>query len=135
DPSRPKHPVVWSLPVPGEGGDGGVWATPGLYRRAVFVTTNSGRLLAIDRNSGAVAWELELAAPLWSSPVVVDGVLIVGDCAGVLHAYELRAPLQGPPGQRWSVQLEGCIESTPAVWKGMVYLGTRGGAVYGIGDA
>jgi hypothetical protein len=32
------------------------------------------------------------------------------------------------------VQLEGCIESTPAVWRGMVYVGSRGGAVYGIGD-
>jgi outer membrane protein assembly factor BamB len=134
DPSRPKHPVVWSISVPGEGGDGGVWATPALYRRAVFVTTNTGRLLAVDRRSGEIAWELELPAPLWSSPVVVAGTLIVGDCAGVLHAYTLRAPLQGPPDERWSVQLEGCIESTPAVWKGMIYLGTRGGAVYGIGD-
>jgi hypothetical protein len=32
------------------------------------------------------------------------------------------------------VPLGNCIESTPAVWKGRVYVGTRGGFVYGIGD-
>jgi hypothetical protein len=62
-------------------------------------------------------------------------VLIVGDCAGLLHAYRLgQDPLAGPPEELWQVKLEGCIESTPAVWKGMVYVGSRGGAVYGIGD-
>jgi outer membrane protein assembly factor BamB len=135
DPGDRKDPVVWSIPVPGEGGPGGVWATPGLYGDAVFVTTNTGRLLALDRDRGRIAWEIELTPPTWTSPVIVDGVLIVGDCAGVLHAYDLEAnPLEERPPERWSVQLEGCIESTPAVWRGMVYVGSRGGAVYGIGD-
>jgi outer membrane protein assembly factor BamB len=135
DPRRRKDPVVWSIPVPGEGGDGGVWATPGLYEDAVFVTTNTGRLLAIHRDRGRIAWEVELPPPTWTSPVIVDGVLIVGDCAGVLHAYDVGSdPLNGPPEERWSVDLGGCIESTPAVWRGMVYVGSRGGAVYGIGD-
>jgi len=99
------------------------------------VATNTGRVMAIDRERGRVAWELELTPPTWSSPVIVDGVLIVGDCGGVLHAYDLGTnPLEGPPEERWSVELGGCIESTPAVWRGMVYVGTRGGAVYGLGD-
>jgi PQQ-like domain len=32
------------------------------------------------------------------------------------------------------VQLDGCIESTPAVWKGRIYVGARGGKFYAIGD-
>jgi outer membrane protein assembly factor BamB len=135
DPSRRRDPVVWGIPIPGEGGDGGIWATPGLSGEAVFVTTNTGRLLAVRRDRGRIAWELELPPPTWTSPVIVDGVLIVGDCAGVLHAYDLGDdPLDGPPRERWAVSLGGCIESTPAVWHGMVYVGARGGAVYGIGD-
>ena len=127
--------MVWDLPVPGEGGDGGMWATPGLAGDAVIVATNTGRILGVVRDSGRIAWEIPLAPPTWASPVIVDEVLIVGDCAGVLHAYDLGAdPLRGPPRELWSVQLGGCIESTPAVWKGMVYVGSRGGAVYGIGD-
>jgi outer membrane protein assembly factor BamB len=135
DPERRKDPVVWSIPLPGEGGDGGAWATPGIYGDAVFVTTNTGRLLAVDRERGRIAWEIDLVGPTWTSPVIVDGVLIVGDCGGVLHAYDVGAdPLARRPRERWSVSLGGCIESTPAVWRGMVYVGSRGGAVFGIGD-
>ncbi len=135
DPGERRDPVVWDIPIPGEGGDGGIWATPALHGEALFVTTNTGRLLAVDRDRGKIAWELELPPPTWSSPVVVDDVLIVGDCAGVLHAYDLPAdPLDRPPDERWSVELGGCIESTAAVWRGMVYVGTRAGAVFGIGD-
>ena len=134
DPRRPKNPIVWSMPIPGNGGAGGIWATPALYRDALFVTTNTGRLLAVDRASGKVSWEKSLPGPTWSSPVVVDDVLVVGDCAGVLHGYDARTPLEEPQGELWQVKLGGCIESTPAVWKGMIYVGSRDGAVYGIGN-
>jgi outer membrane protein assembly factor BamB len=131
DPRRRQDPLVWSLDVPG----GGIWATPALHGEALFETTNSGRLLAVDRKTGRVAWELDLAPPTWSSPAVVDDVLIVGDCAGLLHAYDLRRdPLRGAPRELWTVELGGCIESTPAVWNGRVFVGTRAGAMFGIGD-
>ena len=136
DPTEDGDPVVWDIPIPGQGGgDGGIWATPALFGDALFVTTNTGRLLAVDRERGRVAWEIELPPPTWSSPVVIDETLVVGDCSGGLHAYALRRdPLSGIPDERWSVGLGGCIESTPAVWRGMIYVGTRAGAVYGIGD-
>jgi outer membrane protein assembly factor BamB len=134
DPTDPEDPVVWSKPVPGEGGDGGLWATPGLFEDALFATTNTGRLLAIDRATGKKRWEMDLPPPTWTSPVIVDGVLIVGDCSGVLRAYDVTQPFRKPQEPLWKVKLEGCIESTPAVWKGMIYVGARGGAMYGIGD-
>jgi hypothetical protein len=34
----------------------------------------------------------------------------------------------------WRVSLGSCIESTPAVWRGRIYVGTRGGYVYALGD-
>lgn len=131
NPARRKDPLVWSLDVPG----GGIWATPGLWGDVLFEATNNGRILAVDRATGKIAWELQLPPPTWSSPVIVDGVLIVGDCGGVLHAYRLRKdPVHGPPHELWSVNLGGCIESTPAVWRGMIYVGTRAGSLYGVGD-
>ncbi|MGH3369608.1 MAG: PQQ-binding-like beta-propeller repeat protein, partial [Nocardioidaceae bacterium] len=112
-----------------------IWATPALYGDALIAPTNTGRILAVDRESGRIRWELELPPPTWSSPAVVDGVMIVGDCAGVLHAYDVAPdPLKGPPRELWSVELGGCIESTPAVWRGRIYVGTRGGAMFAIGD-
>lgn len=136
DPRDRRDPVVWDIPIPGQGGGyGGLWATPALYGDAILAPTNTGRILAVDRDTGRIRWEIELPPPTWSSPAIVDGVMIIGDCAGVLHAYDLGDdPLERRPRELWSVELGGCIESTPAVWRGRVYVGTRGGAMFAIGD-
>jgi hypothetical protein len=52
----------------------------------------------------------------------------------VLHAYDVSDTTVQPP-ELWKVQLEGCIESTPAVWQGRLFVGARGGRFYAIGDA
>ncbi len=65
--------------------------------------------------------------------MVVDDVLILGDCAGVLHGYDVSDPRTAPT-ERWSVQLGGCIEATPAVWKGWIWVATRGGQLYALSD-
>jgi len=89
--------------------------------------------VGVDRGTGAVRWQHQLVGPTWGSPVVVDDVLLQGDCAGVLHAYDLGTAARVPP-ELWRVELGGCIESTPAVWRGSVYVGTRAGQVFALGD-
>jgi hypothetical protein len=132
DPTRPDDPVVWS--IPDQGTDrAGFWATPAIAGDLVVAPTDGGRLLGIDRATGGIRWELSLPGPLWSSPVVVDGVLVQGDCDGVLHGFDVSDPTVAPP-ELWAVELTGCIESTPAVWKGVVYVGTRGGYVHALAD-
>ncbi len=131
DPGRPANPVVWSV-ADRAGALAGVWATPALWRDLVIVATNGGRLLGIDRATGRVRWTKVLPGPVWQSPVVVDGVLVQGDCHGVLHGYDVSNTKVDPP-ELWTVQLPGCIESTPAVWKGIIYVGTREGHVHAIG--
>ena len=131
DPSRPDDPLVWSVPVQGAD-ESGVWATPALHRDVVYVATHLGDLMAIDRETGEVRWTIHLPGPTWQSPVVVDDVLIQGDCNGVLHAYDVRDTTVQPP-ELWCVELGGCIESTPAVWGGRIYVGTRSGQFHAIG--
>jgi hypothetical protein len=135
DPRRPSNPLVWSVPVRQAGfeGSGGIWSTPALYDGVVFVAINAGGLLAVDQQTGKVLWRLPLPGPTWASPVVVDKVLLQGDCSGYLHAYDVSNPRRRPP-ELWNVKLEGCEEATPAVWRGMIFVGTRGGAMYGLGD-
>ncbi|MBD0283100.1 MAG: PQQ-binding-like beta-propeller repeat protein [Thermoleophilaceae bacterium] len=135
DPRRPKRPLVWSVPLRETGDDGsaGSWSTPALHGENVYVATNAGGVLAVDRDTGRVRWRIRLPGPTWSSPVVVDDVLLQGDCDGVLHAYDVSEPARRPR-ELWDVELGGCIEATPAVWKGMIFVGTRAGAMYAIGD-
>jgi len=131
DPSRPDDPLVWSREA-NEGLDSGVWATPALHGDLVIVATNGGEVLGLDRDQGTLRWRLDLPGPLWSSPVVVDDTLIQADCEGNLNAFDLA---DGPsPTPLWSLELGGCIESTPAVWDGQIFVGTRSGAFYAVAD-
>ncbi len=132
DPRNPEDPVVWSI-SDGDLIKSGAWATPALHGDMVYAAFNSGRVIGVDRETGEIVWEKNLGSQTWQSPVVVDDVLLMGDCQGVLHAYDVSNPAVDPP-ELWSVQLSGCIESTPAVWHGRIYVGARGGLFYAIGD-
>ena len=135
DPSKPKDPVLWSIPATEIGfeGAGGSWSTPALSGGYVYFTTAAGRVLEVNRRNGKIVWELQIGAPAIASPVVVDHVLIQGDCTGALYAWDVSQPRK-EPRRLWVMQLGACVESTPAVWHGWLYLGTRGGRLYGIAD-
>ena len=125
---------MWSI-TDQVAGKAGVWATPALGDGVVYFATNGGRLLAVDMETGAVVWSKNLGSQTWQSPVVVDDTLIEGDCEGNLHAYDVSAIPRVDPPLKWTVKLDGCIEATPAVWKGRIYVAARGGKFYALGDA
>jgi len=135
DPRNPAEPLVWSIPATEIGfeGAGGSWSTPALYGDYVYFTTATGRVLEVERSTGRIVWQLQIGAPAIASPVVVDGTLLQGDCSGHLYAWNVSDPTVPPP-LRWSLDLGDFIESTPAVWQGWLYVGTREGFLYGIAD-
>jgi len=135
DPRTPADPLVWSISASEIGfqGAGGSWSTPALYGRYVFFSSAAGRVFGVDRATGRVAWEMQIGSPTIGSPVVVDGMLLQGDCTGHLYAWDVTDPTVMPP-LRWSLDLGDCIESTPAVFDGWIYVGTREGFIYGIAD-
>jgi outer membrane protein assembly factor BamB len=129
DPRQPDNPLVWSIKDPG-----GFWTTPALHKDVVIAAADGGTVYGVDRETGAVRWQFDLPPPTWQSAVIVDDVLIQGDCSGVLHGYDV-SDTSVAPQELWKVTLEGCIESTPAVWNGRILVGTRAGRFYAMGDA
>lgn len=128
-------PLVWSVAVPPRrsGEDGGLWSTPAWHRDRLYVTTHAGDLLVVDADTGEVRHEERIGHHEWSSPVVVDDVLVVGLCeTGGLRAYDLADPDR--PVERWTVDVGGCVESTPAVWDGSIWIGHRGGQIHRVAD-
>ena len=133
DPSRPDDPVVWSRQLQVRIGDG-IWATPAIHEDVLYVPTAEGNLYAIDRETGETRWQVKLAGPVWSSPVVVDDVLIQADCSGILHAWDV-ADTSRAPQKLWTIGLPWCVESTPAVWEGQIFVGHRRGELWAISDS
>jgi hypothetical protein len=133
DPSNPKHPLVWSVQLGGLEPEGGLLGTPALYDGVVYATYTEGGVAAVDAQTGRVLWKQSLVGPTWSSPVTIDERLIVGDGAGYLNCFDI-SNAKKPPKLVWRLFLGGTIESTPAVWRGWIFVGTRGGAIFGIAD-
>ena len=133
DPALGEAALIWS--VADQAGDfSGVLGSAAVHNDVVIVPFNGGRLEAYDRDNGAVRWTKQLTGPMWSSPVVVDNVLIQADCAGDIVAYDVTDTSIDPP-ELWRVNLGGCIQSTPAVWNGIVYVGAEDGFMRAIGIA
>ncbi len=79
------------------------------------------------RTTGEVTWTEDIGFHAWSSPVIVGDELLVATCTGELRAYSLADPRL--PNSTWTLKVsESCIESTPAVWKGRIYVGVRDGS-------
>ena len=131
DPSA-DDPLVWGTDLRNAATDG-VWATPALTDEMVYAPTHAGFLYGLRRDTGEMVWSKRLAGPVWSSPVVVDDVLIQGDCGGDIYGYDISLPWVDPP-ELWRGSLDGCVEATPAVWNGVLYVGARDGGFYAIGD-
>ncbi|MCP3975262.1 MAG: PQQ-binding-like beta-propeller repeat protein [bacterium] len=137
NPSRPDDPLVWGLHIRTVGAAvGGAWATPALGDGILYLPTNPGELLAVDTTTGEVVWRDDIGFHAWSSPLLVDDVLVVSvNCGSVpaLRAYDLADPQNPQP--MWELPVsQGCLESTPAMWNGRLYVGSRDGYFYAIGD-
>ncbi|MFP5332490.1 MAG: PQQ-binding-like beta-propeller repeat protein [Acidimicrobiia bacterium] len=83
--------------------------------------------MAVDSATGELVWEDTVGFHAWSSPAVVEGRLLIATCDPPgLRSYDLSDPRQ--PQLEWTIPAaDGCIESTPAVWKGRIYVGSRDG--------
>jgi outer membrane protein assembly factor BamB len=140
DPSHPDDPFVWGAFSQTEyPSEGGYFATPALGDGVLYVASNKGFLTVIDQATGEELWHdsigsTENAGPVhMSSPVVVDGHLLLAIASGYLRCYDLADPRA--PELEWEYRVgDGTLEATPAIWKGTIYLASRDGYLYAIGD-
>ena len=133
DPSKPDDPVVWALNV-NKGIDSGTWSTPAVYKDLVIWPTKPGRIYAIDRMTGVTRWTLDIAWGDLSSPSVVDDTLVQADAHGVIRAWNISNTTVKPP-LKWKIDIGENVESSMAIWKGRIYVGTREGYEFCLGDA
>ncbi len=98
-------------------------------------TTNlrTGKMVALHKNDGTIAWEKDLNFYSWSSPVACyteagNAYIVFGDSNGQVHLID------GKSGETlYTLQTGGGnIEGSPAVFNNSIIIGTRGKRIYRI---
>ncbi|HEU4915809.1 MAG TPA: PQQ-binding-like beta-propeller repeat protein [Acidimicrobiia bacterium] len=126
NPDSAGDPRVWGLDLTSGSSDAGSWSSPAVREGVVYLNTHQGSLIAVDAADGTLLWEDAVGFHSWSSPAIVDETLVTATCLGDVRAYSLADPRA--PARLWSLSLgESCLEATPVVWKGSIYLGSRDG--------
>ncbi len=119
----------------------GSLASPAVAGGLAFVSTDDGKLRALDTRDGAVRWTAEIGRPgflhqvdNWdvyqSSPAVADGVVYVGGEDGAIYAVSAA-----DGSQKWRFQTGHVVRATPAVAEGRVFCGSFDGKVYALDAA
>ena len=105
----------------------------------VFFTVTSGTksatVYALDKATGAVKWSFPLSSPTLSSPVAVyndagDAWIAQAEGNGKLHLIDAQTGTE-----KTSMQLDGSVESSPAVYRNVLVIATTGSDtsyIYGI---
>jgi outer membrane protein assembly factor BamB len=140
DPSNPEDPWVWgAFSMTEYPYEGGYFATPALGDGVLYAASNKGFLTVVDQATGEEIWHDSIGStqntgPVhMSSPVVVDGHLLLAIASGYLRCYDLADPRA--PVLEWEYKVgDGTLEATPALWKGTIYLASRDGYLYAIGE-
>ncbi len=104
--------------------------TPAVADQHVYLITEDGRTMALDRQTGQLLWAYDNGGPSGSSPAVVGDDLIVATRPGVIAALRRE---NGTP--RWSTSLGHAVLASPIVMQGTVFIGAADNNLYALDAA
>ena len=87
----------------------------------LYTADFSGRVFALDADTGREYWRHETEGPIWSSPLVADGKVYVGTDSGELLTFAASRELKILAETR----LDSPISASPIVANGVLYVMTQ----------
>jgi outer membrane protein assembly factor BamB len=105
----------------GNGGLGGLYATPSVARGRVFVGSTDGHVYAFSASSGRPLWSLRTGSFVYSPVALAGGSAFVGS-----YDHRLYALSQATGRIRWTFAAGAPISGAPTVLDGLVYFSTCG---------
>jgi outer membrane protein assembly factor BamB len=108
----------WSA---GDGGLGGLYATPSVAHGRVLVGSTDGRVYAFSARTGAPLWSTRTGSFVYSPAALWDGAAYVGS-----YDHRLYALSQATGAVRWTFDAGAPISGAPTVLYGLVYFSTCG---------
>ncbi len=121
-----------------------LWASsPTVVGSRVLIGGGDGKLYCLDLQSGQRLWQVRTGGRVRATPAVQNGLVVVGSWDGRVYAYDLETGKE-----RWVHRTVGdtldshkfgfdrrAIQSSAAFGHGMVFVGSRDGAIYGLDAA
>ncbi len=93
----------------------------------MFVGANDGTLRAYDLLSGSVFWERKLGAEIFSTPAVVENLLVVGCNDTYVYCLDAYTGIE-----RWRFRTNGAVLASPRIVGDTVYIGSGDGVMYAL---
>jgi outer membrane protein assembly factor BamB len=87
----------------------------------LYTADFSGRIFALDADTGRELWRHETDGPIWSSPLVADGKVYVGTDSGELWTFAAAKELK----ILGRTKLDSPISTSPIVANGVLYVMTQ----------
>jgi outer membrane protein assembly factor BamB len=108
------HRVIWTYTTGRP-----LLASPAVVGNHVYLTTDDGRTLALNRRTGQLLWTYTSGWPSSSTPAVADQTVIFSIRPGRVVALN-----RDTGERRWETNLKHAILASPVVVHGTVYIGT-----------
>ncbi|MEE9493203.1 MAG: outer membrane protein assembly factor BamB [Gammaproteobacteria bacterium] len=130
--------IAWRVPVSSE-----ILALPAIYAGIVVMQTVDGNVSGYDSTTGERLWVFDRTVPVLtlrgtSSPIIVDGIALIGFAAGKLAALnvETGTPLWeasiSVPSGRSEIDRMVDIDADPVLRDGVLYVGSFQGELAAI---
>jgi len=87
----------------------------------LYTADFSGRIFALDADTGRELWRHVTDGPIWSSPLIADGKVYVGTDTGVLWTFAASRTLK----ILGETRLDSPISTSPIVANGVLYVMTQ----------
>jgi len=119
--------VLWKADVGGGAEGQRVNLVPAVYGGVVYAVDREGMVEAVDSESGASRWKVELDIPVSSGPGVGEDLLLLGTSDAQVVAIE-----RAGGAERWRAKVTNEVLAVPQVDQGIVVAQTIDGKVLGL---
>ncbi len=122
EPAPYPHRIQWAFETAAA-----LSGAPAVADQHIYLITEDGRTVALDRQTGQLVWAYDNGGPSGSSPAVVGRDLIVATRPGVIAALRRET---GTP--RWTTSLGHAVLASPIVMNGTVFIGAADQSLYAL---
>ncbi|MBI4202361.1 MAG: PQQ-binding-like beta-propeller repeat protein [Chloroflexi bacterium] len=107
--------------------NGPMHASPAVDAQHVYAATNDGRVVALDRDSGAEVWTYLVGAPINASLAKAGNLVYVG-----LRDGNILALNEATGKEEWKFATQGAVYSSFAIADGVLYAASTDGHFYSL---